>query len=143
MAHHPVALAAASLAIMFGPLATIQAADDDDAATRIGKAARATTIHRDEWGVAHVTAGTDAHAVFGFMYARAEDELYAIERSLLTMTAQGAAAFGEVGLAGDILMHAFEVPERAQAEYAAAPKHVRALCAAVEANTQRSSHRGE
>ncbi|MCK4872925.1 MAG: penicillin acylase family protein [Phycisphaerales bacterium] len=119
------------LSVMIGQSAVACSGDDEAAAIRIAKAVEATTIHRDTWGVPHITADTDAHAVFGFMYARAEDEFYAIERSLLTMSGQAAAAYGEAGLAGDILMHAFEIPRRAQAEFEAIPKSVRALCIAA------------
>ncbi|MFG0253230.1 MAG: penicillin acylase family protein, partial [Phycisphaerales bacterium JB038] len=131
MPHRLNALALASLAAWLATAPPAPAADDAEADARIARAVQATTNHRDEWGVPHIEADTDAHAVFGFMYARAEDEFYAIERSLLTMTAQGAAAFGEAGLAGDILMHAYEIPERARAEFKVAPPRVRALCTAA------------
>ena len=43
--------------------------------------ARSVTIQRDAFGVPHVHGETDADAVFGYMYARAEDEFYRIEQS--------------------------------------------------------------
>jgi acyl-homoserine-lactone acylase len=36
--------------------------------------ARNVTITRDDWGIAHVHGKTDADAVFGLMYAQAEDD---------------------------------------------------------------------
>lgn len=102
-----------------------------DEAARIERAVEATTILRDTWGVPHVRADTDAHAVFGFMYARAEDEFYAIERSVLTMTGQAAAAFGGAHLASDVMVRAFEIPRRAREEFEAAPAHIRAICVAA------------
>ena len=43
-------------------------------------AAHATnvTITRDDWGIAHVTGKTDADAVFGAIYAQAEDDFFEI-----------------------------------------------------------------
>ena len=37
------------------------------------------TITRDDWGIAHVHGKTDADAVFGAIYAQAEDDLPRIE----------------------------------------------------------------
>ncbi len=131
---HPSRPARLTLKLLFllsaAPLAA--ATELDGAAeARSARAAEATLIHRDVWGVPHVSADTDAHAVFGFMYARAEDEFYAIERAVLTMTGRSAAAYGEAGLAGDILIRAFEIPRRAREGFDAAPEPVRALCVAA------------
>ena len=37
------------------------------------------TITRDDWGIAHVHGKTDADAVFGMIYAQAEDDFPRIE----------------------------------------------------------------
>ena len=49
-----------------------QAAVDKDV-TKWEKQAQNVTITRDDWGIAHVTGKTDADAVFGVMYAQAEE----------------------------------------------------------------------
>src|SRR5919106_2737697 len=41
------------------------------------------TITRDDWGIAHVHGKTDAHAVFGMIYAQAEDDFNRVERNYL------------------------------------------------------------
>ncbi len=41
--------------------------------------ARNVTITRDDWGIAHVVGKTDADAVFGAIYAQAEDDFNRIE----------------------------------------------------------------
>ena len=41
------------------------------------------TITRDDWGIAHVHGPTDAHAVFGMIYAQAEDDFNRIEVNFL------------------------------------------------------------
>ena len=42
------------------------------------------TITRDDWGIAHVHGHTDADAVFGMIYAQAEDDFPRIEANYLT-----------------------------------------------------------
>ena len=42
------------------------------------------TITRDDWGIAHVHGKTDADAVFGMIYAQAEDDFPRIEANYLT-----------------------------------------------------------
>ena len=39
------------------------------------------TITRDQWGIAHIHGKTDADAVFGMIYAQAEDDFPRIERN--------------------------------------------------------------
>ncbi|MFT7678700.1 MAG: acyl-homoserine-lactone acylase [Planctomycetota bacterium] len=89
--------------------------------------AREVTIHRDEWGVPHVFGPTDASVVFGFAYARAEDEFERVERAVYLMLGRNSEVLGEEGLAWDKLVHACEIPQRAQAEYSALEAPVRVL----------------
>ena len=42
------------------------------------------TIQRDDWGIAHVHGRSDADAVFGMIYAQAEDDFNRIEANYLT-----------------------------------------------------------
>ena len=44
-----------------------------DLARLKGEAAKVTIV-RDDWGIAHVSGPTDADAVFGMIYAQAEDD---------------------------------------------------------------------
>jgi acyl-homoserine-lactone acylase len=46
---------------------------------------RAEHVHiiRDNWGIAHVYGKCDADAVFGMIYAQAEDDFNRIERNYL------------------------------------------------------------
>jgi acyl-homoserine-lactone acylase len=52
-------------------------------------------IVRDDWGVPHVYGETDADAVFGAMYAQAEDDFARIELNLLNAQGRLAEAEGE------------------------------------------------
>ena len=46
------------------------------------RAAERVTIMRDNWGIPHVDGKTDADAVFGMMYAQAEDDFHRVETQL-------------------------------------------------------------
>ena len=52
-------------------------------------------IVRDDWGVPHITGRSDANAVFGMIYAQAEDDFNRIEVSDLTSLGRLAEAEGE------------------------------------------------
>ena len=45
--------------------------------------ARNVTITRDDWGIAHVHGKTDADAVFGMIYAQAEDDFNRVETNYI------------------------------------------------------------
>ena len=57
--------------------------------------AHAVTITRDDWGIAHVHGKTDADAVFGMIYAQAEDDFNRVETNYLTALGRLAEAEGE------------------------------------------------
>ena len=65
------------------------------------------TIVRDDWGVAHVHGPTDADAVFGMIYAQAEDDFHRIERNYLTALGRTAEADGEEAVWHDLRMRLF------------------------------------
>ena len=50
------------------------------------------TITRDDWGIAHVNGKSDADAVFGMIYAQAEDDFPRIEANYLTALGRGFAS---------------------------------------------------
>src|SRR6476469_7179573 len=54
--------------------------------------ARRVTIMRDTWGIPHVFGKSDADAVFGLMYAQAEDDFNRVERNYIN--AMGRLAEG-------------------------------------------------
>src|SRR3979490_199971 len=57
--------------------------------------AQNVTITRDDWGIAHVHGKTDADAVFGMIYAQAEDDFPRIENNYLSALGRMAQAEGE------------------------------------------------
>ena len=59
---------------------------------RLRSEAARVTIVRDDWGIAHVHGPTDADAVFGMIYAQAEDDFPRIEANYLTALGRTAEA---------------------------------------------------
>ncbi len=89
--------------------------------------AAAVTIVRDDWGIPHVSGKTDADAVFGLIYAHAEDDFNRIEVNYLNAMGRLAEAEGEGAVFQDLRMKLFISPEMLQAEYQASPEWLRAL----------------
>jgi len=59
-------------------------------------------IVRDHWGIAHIHGKSDADAVFGALYAQAEDDFQRIERNYLTALGWLARAEGEPAIYSDL-----------------------------------------
>ena len=84
-------------------------------------------IIRDNWGIAHVYGKSDADAVFGMIYAQAEDDFNRIERNYLTNLGWLAQAEGESALYSDLRARLFIDVGRLQHQYRAAPPWLKAL----------------
>jgi acyl-homoserine-lactone acylase len=76
-------LLAATSALSLLAVRPAGAATADDLA-RWSKTAAEVVITRDDWGIAHVHGRTDADAVFGMIYAQAEDDFDRVEANYLT-----------------------------------------------------------
>ncbi|HET9010753.1 MAG TPA: penicillin acylase family protein [Gemmatimonadaceae bacterium] len=116
---------AAVLAVSCAPL---DAADTD--AARWARQARNVTITRDDWGIAHVRGRTDADAVFGLMYAQAEDDFNRVETNYLNAMGRLAEAEGAGAIYRDLRMKLFVNPDSMKAQYAASPPWLKALMVA-------------
>ena len=101
------------------------AASDDQA--RLAARARLVTITRDEWGIAHVKAPTDADAVFGMAFAQAEDDFNRVETNYLTSLGRLSEAEGEKSLWKDLRQRLWTDPAKLRAQYAASPAWLRKL----------------
>ena len=88
---------------------------------------KAITIIRDNWGIAHVYGKTDADAVFGMIYAQAEDDFNRVETNYLTSMGRLAEAEGESKIYQDLRMKLFIDPADLQREYAASPEWLKKL----------------
>ncbi|HEX6813470.1 MAG TPA: penicillin acylase family protein [Planctomycetota bacterium] len=89
--------------------------------------ARNVTITRDDWGIPHVKGRTDADAVFGMIYAQAEDDFHRIETNYLNAMGRLAEAKGEREIWRDLRMKLFIDPVALQAQYAASPDWLKTL----------------
>ncbi|HYW42927.1 MAG TPA: acylase [Bryobacteraceae bacterium] len=103
-----------------------QAAQNPEAA-RWKQEARNVTIIRDDWGVAHVYGKTDADAVFGAVYAQAEDDFNRVETNYINAMGRLAEAEGESRIYQDLRMKLFISPDALKTQYAASPAWLKTL----------------
>ena len=103
------------------------AAEPTEEVARWEARADGITIIRDDWGVPHIYAATDADAVFGLMYAQAEDDFNRIEVNFLNSQGRLAEAEGEDEIWRDLRMKLFIDPEEMRAMYADSPEWLKAL----------------
>jgi acyl-homoserine lactone acylase PvdQ len=89
--------------------------------------ARNVTITRDDWGIAHVYGKTDADAVFGMIYAQAEDDFNRVETNYIDAMGRLAEAEGEPKIYQDLRMKLFIDPEALKKQYAASPEWLKKL----------------
>jgi acyl-homoserine lactone acylase PvdQ len=83
--------------------------------------AKNVSIVRDSWGIAHVTGKTDADAVFGMIYAQAEDDFNRIETNYLNAMGRLAEAEGEAAIWRDLRMKIFIQPEELKNKFRESP----------------------
>jgi len=91
------------------------------------KQAQNVTIIRDDWGIAHVYGKTDADAVFGVIYAQAEDDFNRVETNYLNSMGRLAEAEGEGEIYRDLRMKLFIDPADMKAQYEKSPDWLKAL----------------
>jgi acyl-homoserine-lactone acylase len=89
--------------------------------------ALSVTITRDDWGIAHVHGKTDANAVFGMIYAQAEDDFNRVETNYLNSLGRLAEAEGETAIYQDLRMRLFIDPVDLKKQYEESPEWLRAL----------------
>src|SRR3954447_22046431 len=99
---------------------------DRDAARWRAEAERVTIV-RDDWGIAHVRGKSDADAVFGMIYAQAEDDFNRVETNYLTALGRTAEAEGEKAIWADLRARLYMDPSDLQARYRASPAWLRRL----------------
>jgi hypothetical protein len=79
----------------FASQATASQAARDLETDRWKQEARNVSITRDDWGIAHVYGKTDADAVFGMIYAQAEDDFNRVETNYIDAIGHLAEVEGE------------------------------------------------
>ena len=84
-------------------------------------------IVRDNWGIAHIYGKSDADAVFGMIYAQAEDDFNRVERNYLNGLGWLAQAEGEAAVYSDLRERLFIDAGRLQQQYRGAPAWLKTL----------------
>jgi acyl-homoserine-lactone acylase len=105
-------------------------ASDGDIA-RWERRALNVNIIRDDWGIPHVYGRTDADAVFGLLYAQAEDDFNRVEMNYLNALGRVAEASGERAVYQDLRMRLFTDEDGLRAQYAGSPQWLKALMNAM------------
>ena len=108
-------------------LTAVAASPQDPEHGRWTRHAAAVTITRDDWGIPHVKGKTDADAVFGLIYAQAEDDFNRIEMNYLNAMGRVAEAEGERAIYSDLRMRLIANPDSMKAQYARSPVWLRSL----------------
>ncbi|MES2126246.1 MAG: acylase [Pseudomonadota bacterium] len=113
-----------AVALALACIAQAQGAD------MMAQTAQHVTIMRDNWGIPHVFGKTDADAVFGLMYAQAEDDFNRVELNYINAMGRLAEVEGEAELWRDLRMKLFITPADLQARYKASPAWLQKLMVA-------------
>lgn len=121
------ATAAATAATAPSGVRTTASAIPSKEMLRWRETARRVTIVRDDWGIAHIRGKTDADAVFGMIYAQAEDDFPRIETNYLIALGRLAEAEGEGALMQDLRARLYVDPDILKAHYAKSPPWLRKL----------------
>ena len=104
------------------------ALNDQTERQRLEQLARNVRIVRDDFGVPHIYGKTDADAIFGLLYAQAEDDFNRVEQNYIWATGRLAEVEGEDALYSDLRARLYMTVSEAKAAYAAAPEWLKALC---------------
>jgi acyl-homoserine-lactone acylase len=94
---------------------------------RMKAAAQRVTILRDRWGIPHVFGKTDADAVFGTLFAQAEDDFNRVELNYINALGRLAEVEGEKAIWRDLRMKLYIDPVDLKAKYAASPAWLKTL----------------
>ena len=103
----------------------VHAAGADDA--RLKAIAANIQITRDSYGIAHVKGKTDADAVFGMVYAQAEDDFNRVETNYATnlgVTADMTARRRSGAICGSA---SISIPKSLKADYAKSPEYLKKI----------------
>jgi acyl-homoserine lactone acylase PvdQ len=89
--------------------------------------AQNVTIIRDDWGIPHVYGKSDADAVFGMIYAQAEDDFNRVETNFINGMGRLAEAEGEDQVYRDLRMKLFVDSDSMKAKYQSSPEWLKTL----------------
>src|SRR6266550_3669873 len=88
---------------------------------RWSREAASVTITRDDWGIPHISGKTDTDAVFGLLYAQAEDDFNRVETNYFNALGRAAETEGEGAIYRDLRMRLINNPDSLKAIYSRSP----------------------
>ena len=91
---------------------------------------RAVTITRDDWGIPHIHGKTDADAVFGLIYAQAEDDFNRVESNYIGALGRSAETEGEGAIYKDLRYRLINNPDSLKKLYSRSPAWLKSLMGA-------------
>jgi acyl-homoserine-lactone acylase len=106
---------------------SLYCAENKKEVSRWQQRAAGVTIIRDDWGIAHIYAKTDADAVFGAEYAQAEDDFNRVETNYINALGRLAEAEGESKIYQDLRMKLFVNADGLKKHYHASPPWLKKL----------------
>ena len=116
-----------TIAVLLSCSCTPRAPTENNAISAWERRADGITIIRDDWGIPHIYGKTDADAVFGMIYAQAEDDFNRVETNYINAMGRLAEAEGEKQIYRDLRMKLFIDPREIKAQYEASPAWLKAL----------------
>jgi len=94
---------------------------------RWSREAASVTITRDDWGIPHISGKTDADAVFGLLYAQAEDDFNRVETNYFNALGRAAEWEGEGAIYRDLRMRLINNPDSLKALYSRTPRWLQSV----------------
>src|SRR3954463_5290202 len=116
---------------LFAALASTAVAQSPTASAtdvaRWSREAASVTITRDDWGIPHISGKTDADAVFGLLYAQAEDDFNRVETNYFDALGRAAESEGEDAIYRDLRMRLINNPDSLKAGYSRSPRWLKTV----------------
>jgi len=94
---------------------------------RWSQEAASVTITRDDWGIPHISGKTDVDAVFGLLYAQAEDDFNRVESNYFNAVGRAAEWEGEGAIYRDLRMRLINNPDSLKALYSRSPRWLQSV----------------
>ena len=95
--------------------------------TRWSREAQNVTITRDDWGIPHISGKSDTDAVFGLLYAQAEDDFNRVETNYFDALGRAAETEGESAIYRDLRMRLINNPDSLKRLYSRAPRWLQSV----------------
>jgi acyl-homoserine-lactone acylase len=116
-----------AILLLLFPLQLLAQVYSKDEITRWEQEAKQVTIIRDNWGIPHIYGKTDAHAVFGLLYAQCEDDFNRVEMNYIEKLGRMAEVKGGNSIYDDLLIRLVIDSSDAKDDYKKSPDWLKKL----------------